>query len=358
MNTDLQISAQDWLGLKLNDQSLSILDVRSEGEYGEGHCPGAMNVPILNNDHRQRVGVEYKISGPTKAMELGYELVAPRRQNMIAQWSQALSKQTSKVLYCWRGGLRSKISAEWLQVETGQDVYRINGGYKALRQLFLQQLEYTQKSVTLLGGCTGAGKTKLLSGLSPESVVDLEGLAHHRGSAFGARRDRPPQTQQNFENQLALKLMTTRPQIIVEAESRLIGPCTIPNVLFQHMTQAPMVLLEESIGKRTENILQTYILDENLKEDSLLELHQHFRECLSHIHNRLGGLTYAQILQQLDDAFLHPFDADKHRSWIASLLEQYYDKLYLHSLERFQRRVLFRGSYQECYEFFKDRLSR
>jgi tRNA 2-selenouridine synthase len=221
----------------------AFIDVRAPGEFALGHLAGAVNLPLLNDEERHRVGLTYKVHGQEAAIRLGHELVSGSvKEERVQSWKSFLQSYPQAVVYCARGGLRSKISQQWLK-EAGCEIFRLDGGYKSTRQLVLATI---QKSYSLcsIGGLTGSGKSQLLSEVkSKVPVLDLELLAGHRGSAFGKlEAGQPPQAL--FENRLAQELALNalgERKIFCEDESRLVGHRCLPEPLFQQLRLAPMV---------------------------------------------------------------------------------------------------------------------
>src|SRR5258705_1089911 len=209
-----------------------LLDVRSESEYFQGRIPGAANLPLLDDEARKEVGITYKVKGRNQAVEKGFELTGGKFHTFIKTVKDYLSQpQTSGLkpqtvmLYCWRGGMRSGIMS-WLLETAGIGTVLLKGGYKSYRQWALQQIE-AERKVIILGGKTGNGKTFLLNELkkSGEQVLDLEALANHRGSAFGAIGMEAQPRQEHFENLIAFELGKSDPEKIlwIENESSKVG---------------------------------------------------------------------------------------------------------------------------------------
>jgi len=216
--------------------ALPLIDLRAPNEFHKGAFPNAISLPLLTDEERHRVGVRYKQAGQSAAIALGEQLVAQEvRAHRLHGWLAAVrdnaraGKRTA--LMCWRGGLRSAVVQRWL-LEAGVEVPRITGGYKALRHVAIDVLEGAEhhpRPVYVLGGPTGSGKTALLHLLG--ATIDLEGLAHHRGSAFGGHAQEQP-TQTTFENSLACTLLRHWSEpwraTLYEDESRNIGRAAIP----------------------------------------------------------------------------------------------------------------------------------
>lgn len=348
---------EDYLSLFLNNTPL--LDVRSPFEHGKGSFPRATNIPILNNEQRVLVGTCYKRQGHHAAVALGHRLATDEvRQQRMAQWLNFVQQHPNGYLFCFRGGERSHITQAWLK-EAGYHYPLVTGGYKAMRQFLLEQLEETieHSRIIILSGKTGTGKTRLLQQL--EDSIDLEGLANHRGSSFGRRVGGQP-SQIDFENRLAIALLKHRHHrpgrpLLLEDESKLIGRCSLPQSLRDKMQTAPVILLEETLEKRVQIGLEEYIQDNfndlkgrcgNDHPQALEELTAGLRDSLARIKKRLGGLRYQQLSLVLESAISeHQQQAsiDGYKPLIAALLTEYYDPMYDYQLTQKQGKILFRG---------------
>ena len=315
------------------------IDVRSPGEFARGAVPGAVNLPLLMDDERARVGICYKAKGREAAVALGHRLVSgPTRGERIARWRTFALAHQDAVFYCARGGLRSAIAQQWLAGD-GVSRARVRGGFKALRQACLATLgQAPSRPLLLVGGRTGAGKTRLLRGV--RHSIDLEGLANHRGSAFGGLPT-PQPTPVAFENALAAALLglPRDAPIALEDEGRTIGRLAIPAPVFDAMRRSPIVLLEASEAARVEHILREYVLQADAPQERL-------PAALARIERRLGGVRYRQIAAQMNAAFAAGPAAQNlapHREWIRALLTHYYDPMYDHQLAGKHERVVLRG---------------
>lgn len=238
----------DLAGLVLAARAL--MDVRAPLEFQEGAFPQTTNLPLMNDAERAAIGKRYKEAGQDQAIQLGLNLVTgEQKATRIKAWQQFALAHPDGALYCFRGGLRSRISQQWLYTETGIAYPRLAGGYKALRRYLLDELVSlpTRYQAYVLSGRTGCGKTRFLNTL--QQAIDLEGLARHRGSAFGAQLT-PQPSQIDFENALSMKLLQQLAkgykQLIFEDESRSIGSIHLPDSLFFSLRAAPIVLLETS----------------------------------------------------------------------------------------------------------------
>ncbi len=297
-------------------EQLPLVDARSEGEFAQSHIPGAINIPILNNAERIQVGTLYKQAGPEKATLKGFELVGPRF-HLIQREALRNFPNKKVMLYCWRGGMRSQILS-WLLTQVGFEVYRLAGGYKTYRTFTFNEVRKSYP-LLVLGGKTGAAKTVLLQKLKErgEQVVDLEGLANHKGSSFGAIGLPAQPTVEQFENLLAEQLRNIHPdQVIwVENESRRIGRIILPDSFYLQLTQSPRIEVEKTDTERMAHIASEYAgLDQVELSDAVLRLQK-----------RLGGDRTKQAVEAIQ--------ANQPEIWIPILL-QYYDKTYSYDLDR------------------------
>lgn len=237
-----------------------IVDVRSPVEFGQGHIPGAVNLPLFSDDERVAVGTAYKQRGRQQAVQLGLEAVGPRLAAMAGDLQQLAGAAGALRIHCWRGGLRSR-SVAWLAGLQQLPVQLLTGGYKAYRHWALE-LVAQPWPLLVLGGRTGTGKTDLLLELERRggAVVDLEGLANHRGSSFGGLGLGEQPSTEHFENRLAWRLWQLRGQgpIWVEAESAQVGRCRIPSAFWQQMRAAPVLEIERPIEQRVAQLVAVY----------------------------------------------------------------------------------------------------
>lgn len=278
----------------LNVRSEAVLfDVRSEKEFAEGHIPDAINIPMLTNEQRHKVGLVYKQMGREAAVFKGLELSGPELKNRL---KTALKYNGEKAVYihCWRGGMRSEFFAFILHFY-GLKVHVINGGYKAFRKYAQEQFLVPIPALNILAGKTGSAKTLLLKKLADagENVIDLEELAQHRGSSFGALAFAGQPTQEQFENQLALCLAEkiTSARIWIEDEGRTIGSKVIPEGLWGQMRSASRLLIDRSFEERLEHITSDYGA---FSVDAL-------RESFIRIGKRLGPQHLKKALEYLSE---------------------------------------------------------
>ena len=250
----------------LSDPALAgfddIIDVRSPAEYAEDHLPGAINLPVLDDAERARVGTIYKQVSPFDARKIGGALVAANAARHIAGPLADRDGSWRGLVYCWRGGQRSGSFATILS-QIGWRVDRIQGGYKAWRALVVDRVQNQPVAapVIVLDGNTGSAKTAILGRLAARGwqVIDLEGLANHRGSLFGGRAEGQP-SQKLFEGRLALALEALDPArpVLVEAESSRIGAVTVPKAMWQAICAAPRLRLDVPVAARAAYTAATY----------------------------------------------------------------------------------------------------
>jgi tRNA 2-selenouridine synthase len=336
--------------LNASRENLSLLDLRAPVEFSQGHTPGAWNSPILSDEERHQVGLCYKEKGQAAAIQLGLQLVGPTREARVAEWLLILKKMKLPVLSCWRGGMRSETAQSWIR-ESGFEALRLRGGYKALRQELLKQLEQ-DRSAYVITGLTGSGKSALLRSLQSKQFIDLEKLANHRGSAFGSLNLPPQPAQQSFENALCYAIWQAADPapLFFEDESRLIGRCAIPTPFFLRLKSMPRVLLETPLEQRISFIYSEYV-SEPMAAMGKESLQEALAASLLSIRARLGGLAHQELLAKLQSAF-RTGEESLHREWIHDLLVLYYDPLYAHSQ---QNEFVFRGDARACAQWLRTR---
>lgn len=239
-----------------------LLDVRSPAEFARGHIPGSHNLPLFSDEERAEVGTLYRQAGRRAAVLRGLALVGHRLDSLaasLASWADQAPGQPLR-LTCWRGGMRSS-SVAWLAGRLDLPVVVLEGGYKAYRRWVLELFDRPWP-LHLLGGRTGSGKTDLLLELAQRgvAVVDLEGLAHHRGSSYGGLGQRPQPSTELFENRIAsvLAACAGASQIWLEAESAMVGSCRIPLALWHQMGQAPLLELQRPLEQRITHLVDLY----------------------------------------------------------------------------------------------------
>ena len=326
------------------------IDVRAEQEFAKGSVPGAVNLPILNDSERHRVGICHKSNGPEAATALGHKIVSgDLKESRINSWQHAVNKSANAVIMCWRGGQRSQIAQHWL-AEAGVHIDRLAGGFKAMRHHCSQQLDNfaaTETPWILIGGRTGSGKTLVLNQV--EGSIDLEGHAHHRGSAFGGYPEGQP-TPINFENALArTSLRHTHPVVILEDEGSTIGRLGLPRSWHNRMQNSKVAQLEVDQQERVSHIFEEYV-GADTQSGALAAT---YLDALQRITRRLGGARSSELQALVGDAF-DTGSIDAHRNWIKGLLDAYYDPMYDYQLEKKTARIVFRGTAEEIIEYVKE----
>ncbi len=259
MSVDLRkIPADEFLKLR---SQMSVADVRSPGEYVYGHIPGAVNIPLFDDTQRAEVGTMFKKEGSEKAVMRGIDLAAPQMSGKLARALQ-LAPEKQLLVHCWRGGMRSEAMA-WLFATGGLKPLLLEGGYKAYRNHILAALGRKRKFI-ILGGLTGSGKTGILSHMmaAGQQVTDLEKLASHRGSAFGALGQPAQPSSEHFANLLFDDLAgwSDDDRVWLEDESRNIGTVFMPDNFYEQMQAAPVIALMMSIETRMPRLVQEYTL--------------------------------------------------------------------------------------------------
>lgn len=297
-------------------ESRPILDVRSPGEFAQGHIPGAVSFPLFTDEERAEVGTAYKNQGSEAAFELGLRRVGPKMADFV-KMARKLAPGRQIAVHCWRGGQRSG-SMAWLLRQAGFQVVTLEGGYKAYRQLVLQGLANPKQTFVVLGGRTGSGKTKILKALaqSGAQVVDLEGLAHHKGSAFGFIGETEQPSVEQFENDLfqAVSALDKSRICWIENESHSIGRVFVPLGFMAHMKSSPLVNIEIPLEARIQNLLDDYVQTDP----------EQLKAAFQKIEKKLGGQHLKTALEHLAAMDYAP---------AARIALQYYDKTYQHGLE-------------------------
>jgi len=354
----------DYKQIFLSDAPL--IDVRAPVEFAKGAFPTAVNLPLMNDDERQSVGISYKQEGQDAAIKNGHALVQGEvKASRVAAWADFAANNPQGYLYCMRGGLRSQISRQWMK-EANADYPLIKGGYKALRRYLIETTEQLVEAgdFTVVAGRTGVGKTVLLQGI--KKALDLEALANHRGSSFGRRLGDQP-SQINFENLLAVQLLKISNwhsgPVFIEDESRRIGCLEVPQILVEKMASSPAVMIEEPMDSRIDAIKQDYVTDMLISyqsaygETAFAEFSDFLLGALHRVRKRLGGDRYSLIDAQMRaalEAQEKTGSDDLHREWIAALLTGYYDPMYDYQLANHSREIIFSGSRAEVLAWQHD----
>lgn len=303
------------------DPNALVVDVRTPAEYLQGHIPGSHNLPLFSNGERAEVGTVYKHQGRLQAVQLGLALVGPKLSALASQLLDLYQRQEGRdsplAIHCWRGGMRSA-SVAWLAQTLGLSTQVLDGGYKSFRHWVLNQMEKPWPLI-LLGGRTGTGKTDVLKelALAGAAMLDLEDLAHHRGSSFGGLGQPPQPSNEHYENRIAMVLQRCQGKgsIWIEAESAQVGSCRIPAGLWRQMGQAPVVEIHRCLEERVQKLVADY---GNLGQAPL-------RQATERIARRLGPQRTALALAAIDQ-----------QDWPGACRQMldYYDRCYDHDLQR------------------------
>jgi tRNA 2-selenouridine synthase len=292
---------RDWLNAAVQ---VPLLDVRSPGEFEHGHIPGAVSFPLFSDEERAEVGTVYKQVSKESAVELGLRFVGPKMEQFVLNAKQ-IAPEKKVLVHCWRGGQRSA-SMAWLLKTAGFEAEVVPGGYKSYRQMVQDGLQ------------TGSGKTKILHKMAEygEQVIDLEGLANHKGSAFGAIGERPQPSVEQFENDLFSKILSLdlSKRVWLENESHSIGRVFIPEGFWAKLRNAPLVNIQIPLEARINNLLEDYVLEH--KQDLVNSFQK--------IDKKLGGLEFKKALEALEN---------NDFATAAKIALVYYDKTYQYGLE-------------------------
>ncbi|NJB85295.1 tRNA 2-selenouridine synthase [Lewinella marina] len=294
-----------------------LLDVRSPGEYARGHAPGAVNLPLFSDAERAEVGTLYKQESPDAALLRGLEIAGGKMRQLVES-ARAAAPQGRVVVQCWRGGQRSG-SVAWLLEKAGMDVRQLAGGYKAYRAFVRSWLATERHPLRVISGPTGSGKTRVLHALAAagESIIDLEGLANHKGSSFGALGEAPQPTTESFENLLfaALRRIPPGRTVWVEDESRMIGIVCQPDAFYDRLVAAPVIELEQPEEWRVANLVRDYA---GYQPEDLAA-------AFTRLRKRLGGQHLQAALKALEQ---------QDFPTAARIALVYYDKTYAHYAAR------------------------
>ncbi len=355
----------DFKSLFLND--IPLLDVRAPVEFNQGAFPHALNVPLLDDHQRQLIGTRYKNAGQDEAIKLGTELITPAlKQQRLEEWSAFCQQHPEGYLYCFRGGLRSRITQQWLAEHNVSYPY-VKGGYKALRHFLINELESSIKQVPFvrIAGRTGSGKTHVL--LKMQHILDFEGIAQHRGSAFGRNVYDTQPSQIDFENEISIQLLKHREYypnkiLYVEDEGRMIGRCVMTENLHKKMINSPSIVLLESDENRVNNIIQDYVHDlwpeyqrvyGKYAEEKYADF---FLKGLKCIQKRLGLERYIEVKRYMKTALKSLFEEQKTDGFYPAfdiLLTQYYDPMYDYQMTKRDGHILFEGYFDDIVEWSK-----
>lgn len=304
--------------------NMAIIDVRSPGEYSRGHIPSSVNIALFDDNERAHVGTVYKQNSREAAINLGYKYVTPKLQFFIDE-TKKHAPELNVIVHCWRGGMRSQSFAKHLHDNGFKNVFVISGGYKSYRNYVLDYFNNPFK-LKILGGFTGSGKTHILHDFleAGHQVIDLEALANHKGSAFGAIGLGSQPTTEYFENLLQFELskLNISKEIWLEDESVSIGKVAIPMTFFNQMRQAPLYFLNIPKEERAKNLVDEYT---HCEKDVL-------KTAIYKIAKRLGG-------QDVKDAIDFIENGDFYNAALISL--HYYDKAYFKGMEKREKNKVF-----------------
>jgi len=307
------------------NETLRLIDVRSPSEFAKGHIIGAHNIPLLNDEERAEIGTLFKLDSPETAFLRGLDLVGPKMSHFVTAAAQYLGNEKG-IVYCWRGGKRSN-SMSWLFNMSGLHTQTIEGGYKAYRNRVQRLLEKHPCKMLVLGGKTGSGKTILLQKMQEkgEQIIDLEGLANHKGSAFGWIGEETQPAVEHFENMLAqtLSSLDAKRVVWIENESRMIGRIPIYEKFWDRLKISPVINIDIPTAVRVKHLSHIYNA-ENVDD---------LREAFSRIKKRLGGVNVQNAMEALNNN-----DLEK----AAEIALLYYDKSYTKLLERNEADPIYR----------------
>ena len=318
------VSIDDFLKLR---ESLPVVDVRSEGEFAEGHIRGALNIPILNNRERAAVGTDYKQKGQAEAIKTGFRLVGPRFLEIINTAEHA-SGGKELLVHCWRGGMRSANFCSIIgMAKLGS--HQLAGGYKTYRERALDSFKKPMQ-LYVIAGYTGSGKSEILRALRTkgEQVIDLEHLANHKGSVFGGLMMPPQPTTEQFQNELFEQLLPLDPSrpIWIEDESIAIGKIFLPEDFYRQMQSSPVLEVRVDRSVRIERLVKDYGPAD--KAD--------FLRAMESITKKLGGQNFKAAREKL-------FEDDMAST--INILLNYYDKAYGTGLKNKEHRIKFHISW-------------
>lgn len=350
-------------------KKIPLIDVRAPIEFSKGAFMSSINLPIMDDDDRHIIGTCYKEQGHDAAVELGYSRVSGDvRESRLQAWLKQIEAYPESMLYCFRGGSRSRITQEWITEATGKEILRLEGGYKAFRNYLIESLEPNVQTSTpiILGGYTGSGKTILLKEL--HNAVDLEGLANHRGSSFG-NHITPQPTQITFENNLAYALINHHhaghSHMVLEDEGVHIGSNYIPRPLFEYFSTGDLVVLERPLDERIAITLQEYVVEAQAEyiaghespEKGLEAWFSYISTSMGRLKKRLGGERFTAVMGALEAAYheqLATGSYKPHEAWISVFLKDYYDPMYQYQLETTTKNIVFRGNPSDVLNYLQN----
>ncbi len=307
-----EIEAQELYGIERK----ILIDIRSPSEYAEFHIPGAINLPLFEDDERRIIGLVYRKEGIERATELGYSIAQSKLSNLFDRFRELKKNYDHVIVYCWRGGKRSEELCKVLS-SAGIEVIRLKGGYRAYRQFILQDMQHLLEGINflVLTGKTGVGKSRVLKLLKAQGLpaVDLEELAQDRGSVFGKVGKKNRISQKMFDALLYETLRSLRSHYaFIEDESRWIGDIHLPEPLWRKKEEGIFIELQSSMENRVKNILEEYTKEEGWESD--------VRQALYRIRKYLGEKNLAQAIKMLENK--------EYKTLVRFLMETHYDKKY------------------------------
>lgn len=295
--------------------TIPVIDVRSPAEFLKGHIPGAYNIPLFTNEERATIGTLYVQKGKQEAVVTGLEIVGPKMKYFVLE-AKKLAVNNHLLVHCWRGGMRSN-SMAWLFEQTGLRTTTLKGGYKAYRRFVIENIN-SELNLIVIGGMTGSGKSEILRELKKigEQILDLEALANHKGSAFGAIGQPLQPTQEQFENNLfsEFRILDCQKTTWVEDESFSIGRNQLPKGLFEKMQKTRVVQISLDKQERVKRLVKEYAC---FSKDLLAE-------SIKKIEKRLGFDQAKFALEALDE---------NNFELVAEITLRYYDKAYLWQIQ-------------------------
>jgi len=295
--------------------SFPVVDVRSPSEFNQGHIPGAVNIPLFDDVERARVGTTYRQVNREAAVYAGLEIAGKKLVALVKEGERIAGKKRTLLVHCWRGGMRSS-SMAWLFENIGLQCFILQGGYKSYRR-YVKGVMAFPFTLKVVGGKTGSGKTAILHELQTrgKQVLDLEALAHHKGSAFGALGEQEQPSTEQFENELGKVLsgLDSAKEIWIEDESRNVGKCVIPGELYERMKKGETYFLDIPREERARFLVKHYAVHDR---EALIA-------CIRKIHKKLGGDRAKSAIESIEQE-------DFYSSAMITL--HYYDKAYMHSL--------------------------
>lgn len=314
----MTITIDEFLNLR---KSLPAVDVRSESEFAEGHIRGTFNIPILNNDERVAVGTDYKKKGQLAAIKTGFRLVGPRILDIVIE-AEKIAKERELLVNCWRGGMRSANFCHFVEMAR-MKTHQLQGGYKAYRNYALESFR-KPFLFNIIGGFTGSGKSDILRALASvgEQVIDLEKIAHHKGSVFGGLLQEPQPTTEQFQNELfeEISKLDLSKRIWIEDESITIGKIVIPDPFWKQMCASPIIEMDVEKEVRIGRLVDEYGPADR----------EAFLQAMSTIVKKLGGQHFLAAKESLQAGDM---------ATTIDILLTYYDKAYQTGLSKKNHRI-------------------